>query len=114
MASERRQYARIPVVWKATITRLNGEQLPGSTDNISADGINVILTKDLVIGEPVTVDLVTHGSAGLGCYRLQGVAVYLDPLNGNLGVATGLRLLQSDTAYDALVQRLTGAAQALA
>ncbi|WP_210397027.1 PilZ domain-containing protein [Motiliproteus sediminis] len=108
MISERRQHARIPVVWKATITRLNGEQLLGSTDNVSVDGINVILNRDLVLGEPVRVDVVTRCAAGVGCFRLQGVAVYVESLQHNLGVAVGLRLLDVDGRYSQLVQGLLG------
>lgn len=108
MISERRRHGRIPVVWKATITRLNGEQLLGSTDNVSVDGINVIINRELVIGEPVRVDVVTRCATGIGCFRLQGVAVYVDPLNDNLGVATGLRLMDVDGRYTQLVRGLLG------
>lgn len=103
MAIERRINLRLPVVWKATITRLNGEQIPGSTDNVARDGLNVILSKSIGVGESVTIDLVTK-CAGQTCYfRMQGITVYIDPLQNNLGIAVGVALQSSDQRFEALV-----------
>jgi len=106
MGFERRTHLRLPVVWKATVTRINGEQLPGSTDNVARDGLNVILPKSLVLGEPVTVDVVTQCSGRTCYFRMQGVAVYTDSLQANLGTAVGLRLLEPDPGFEALILTL--------
>lgn len=106
MTDERRGYPRLHVVWKATVTRLNGEQLAGSTDNVSRDGLNVIVDRSLVLGEPVRVDIVSS-CRGRTCYfRLEGVIVYDHRLESNLGHAIGLRLLEPDNHYLHLVQDL--------
>jgi len=106
MTFERRKHLRMPVVWKATVRRISGEQLPGSTDNVSRDGLNVILPKALLLGEPVTIDVITQ-CLGQTCYfRLDGVIVYAEALADNLGVAVGLRLLQPDGRYEALIGAL--------
>ncbi|HEY5717927.1 MAG TPA: hypothetical protein VIS52_05480 [Motiliproteus sp.] len=106
MAIERRANLRVPVVWKATITRLSGEQILGSTDNVARDGLNIILSKSLGVGESVTIDLVTK-CAGQTCYfRMQGATVYIDPLQSNLGVAVGVALHSPDQRFEALVIEL--------
>ena len=106
MVNERRGYHRAQVVWKATLTRLNGEQLPGSTDNVSSDGLNVILDKELVLGEPVRIDIVTPCRHGTCFFKLDGVIVYSNALEHNLGNAVGLKLLEPDTRYLQLVEAL--------
>ncbi len=99
MITEQRQKTRLNVVWKATLTRLNGEQLPGSTDNVSEDGMNVILDKELVMGEPVRIEVVSKCTGQLCHFRLEGVIVYNRPLGSNMGIAVGLRLMQPDGLY---------------
>ncbi|MEH6470271.1 MAG: hypothetical protein V7752_03380 [Halopseudomonas sp.] len=106
MKTECRGTGRVQVVWKATLTRLNGEQLPGSTDNVSADGVNVIIAKPLVLGEPVRIDIVTPCRHGTCYFKLEGVAVYSHSLDNNLGNAIGLRLLKPTGSYLGLVQSL--------
>ncbi len=101
-----RKLARVPVVWKATLVRLNGEHLSGSTDNVSAEGLNVIVAKELVVGEPVRVDIVTPCRHGTCFFKLDGVVVYLQPLQQNLGYAVGFKLLQPVPPYVQLVQSL--------
>lgn len=103
MDTQRRGVGRVRVVWKATLTRLNGEQLPGSTDNVSADGVNVIVAKPLVLGEPVQIDIITRCQHGTCYFKLQGVAVYSRSLELNLGNAVGLRLLKPVDSYTRLV-----------
>ena len=113
--NEQRGYPRLHVVWKATVTRLNGEQLAGSTDNVSREGMNVIVDRSLVLGEPVRVDLVSACHGGQTCYfRLQGVIVYDRCLESRLGHAIGLRLLDPGNGYLHLVQGLEPGAQQMA
>lgn len=113
MVINERQSNRLGVVWKATLTRLNGEQLPGSTDNISATGINVILSRELVIGEPLRVQLVFRCSGQLRCYDMQAVVVHLEALADNLGYSIGMRLIEPEQSYQAhfneLLDRQPGA-----
>ena len=99
MVVERRMMYRLQVVWKATITRLNGEQLSGSTDNVSEKGMNVILEKQLVMGEPVKIEVVSKCTGQLCYFTLDAVIVYNDSLEFNLGTAVGLRLLQPTLDY---------------
>lgn len=109
MDTERRSspnIGRIHVVWKATLTRLNGEQLPGSTDNVSIDGVNVIVPKPLVLGEPVQIDIITSCRHGTCYFKLQGVTVYSRVLDLNLGNAIGLQLLDPLDSYAQLVRSL--------
>ncbi|WP_207062394.1 PilZ domain-containing protein [Motiliproteus sp. SC1-56] len=115
MAIDRRGFSRLHVVWKATLTRLNGEQFPGSTDNVSQDGLNVIVDCSLVLGEPIKVDLVSPCRGRTCFFRLDGVVVYDKPLGNNLGRAVGLRLLEADPNYLRLVRQLeAGEAEDLA
>lgn len=106
MNTERRDFGRVRVVWKATLTRLNGEKIIGSTDNVSADGLNVIVAKPLVLGEPVQIDIVTSCRNGLCYFKLDGVTVYSEALDFNLGNAVGLRLVRQVEAYSQLVNSL--------
>lgn len=110
MSAERRDIGRIHVIWKATLTRLNGERLAGSTDNVSAEGVNVIVSKPLVLGEPVQIDIVTSCGQGTCYFKLRGMAVYSHVLDMNLGHAVGLRLLKPLLAYTELVGSLEVAA----
>ncbi|MEH6625136.1 MAG: PilZ domain-containing protein [Motiliproteus sp.] len=105
MNTNRRKLCRLHVVWKATLTRLNGEQLPGSTDNVSEVGMNVILNKTLVMGEPVRVEVVSKCSGQLCYFRLDGVIVYNHDLDSSLGIAVGLRLMDPCQQYIDFVQR---------
>lgn len=107
MTSSERQSNRIGVVWKATLTRLNGEQLPGSTDNISAAGVNVILSRQLVVGEPIRVQLVFRCSGQLCCYDMPAAVVHIESMADNLGYAIGLRLLEPDANYVAHFSQLS-------
>lgn len=106
MESIVRKQLRMPVVWKATLVRLNGERLSGSTDNISTTGLNVIVAKELVIGEPVRVDIVTPCHMGTRFFKLDGVVVYLRGLDQNLGYAVGFKLLQPTGEYVGFVEML--------
>lgn len=99
MVINERTGLRLGVVWKATLTRLNGEQLTGSTDNISANGLNIIIAQDLVVGEPVRVQLVHRCSGRLSCFDLQAVVVHVRTLADNLGCAIGMRLIEESPAY---------------
>jgi hypothetical protein len=105
----RRKLPRVAVVWKATVVRLNGEHLAGSTDNVSADGLNVIVAKELALGEPVRVDIVTPCRHGTCFFKLDVVVVYLRPLQQNLGFAVGFKLLQTVEPYVQLVRSLDSA-----
>ena len=107
MINMRRKLARVPVVWKATLVRLNGERLSGSTDNVSAEGMNVIVTKELVVGEPIRVDIVTTCQHGIRFFKLDGVVVYQRTLQQSLGFAVGFKLLQPVRLYVQLVRALT-------
>ncbi|MEH6822950.1 MAG: PilZ domain-containing protein [Motiliproteus sp.] len=109
MGTERRGIGRVRVVWKATLTRLNGEQLPGSTDNVSVDGVNVIVAKPLLVGESVRIDIISICPQGTCYFRLQGVAVYSRMLDLNLGSAVGLRLIDPVDSYARLVGSLADA-----
>lgn len=112
-ANERRGFWRLHVVWKAMITRLNGEQLAGSTDNVSQAGLNVIVDRPLLLGEPVRVDIVSSCHGGQTCYfRLEGVIVYDHRLESNLGHAIGLRLIDPGIGYLHLVEELEPAVTA--
>ena len=106
MVEERRTQRRVRVVWKATLTRLNGEQLLGSTDNVSIDGANVIVAKSLVLGEPVRLEIVTPCRNGTCFFRLDTVVVYDRALDDNLGHAIGLRLLQQEAGYRQAIESL--------
>lgn len=99
MVIERRQSDRIAVAWKATLTRLNGEQLSGSTDNLSLSGVNVILTRELVIGEPLSLQLVSRCSGSLCCFELQVAVVHIKRLPKNLGYSVGMRLIAENPKY---------------
>lgn len=101
-----RKQARVSVVWKATLVRLNGEHLSGSTDNVSTAGLNVIVAKELVIGEPVQIEIVTPCRTGVHFFRLDGVVVYQKELGQNLGNAVGFKLLQPGDDYAEFVQAL--------
>ena len=108
MDAEGRSIDRVHVVWKATLTRLNGEQLPGSTDNVSEQGMNVILGKALVVGEPVQIEVVSK-CTGMVCYfTLEAVIVYSNFLDSRLGSAIGLRLLKPCDQYIEFVRSYTG------
>ncbi|OMH28366.1 PilZ domain-containing protein [Motiliproteus sp. MSK22-1] len=108
MVTESRSIDRVHVVWKATLTRLNGEQLPGSTDNVSEQGMNVILGKALVVGEPVRVEVVSK-CTGMICYfTLEGEIIYSNFLESRLGSAIGLRLLKPSDQYIEFIRRYTG------
>lgn len=103
MDTERRGIGRVRVVWKATLTRLSGEKLPGSTDNVSVDGVNVIVARPLVVGEAVGIEIITSCRLGTCYFKLQGVAVYSRMLDLNLGSAVGLMLLKPEDSYVRLV-----------
>ncbi len=107
MNINRRNQCRLHVVWKATLTRLNGEQLPGSTDNVSESGMNVILGKALVMGEPVRVEVVSKCTGQLCYFTLDGVIVYNHGLESNMGTAVGLRLLDPAPTYIDFIQRFS-------
>ncbi len=107
---ENRLFPRFDVYWKASIVRLNGERLLGSTDNISRIGVNIILTCCLTEGEPVEVELISLSQGRMNYFRLRGEVVYCNCLASNLGTAVGLQLLQPDAEYTAL---LTGLEQGL-
>lgn len=107
MASERRDTHRLAVAWRATLTRLNGEQLPGCTDNISASGINILLDKGLVLGEPVKIELIAKGQRGVCYFLLEGAVVYNECLEHGLGTSVGLRLLQESVEFSSLLDELT-------
>ncbi len=109
MNINRRNQCRLHVVWKATLTRLNGEQLPGSTDNVSESGMNVILGKSLVMGEPVRVEVVSKCTGRLCYFTLDGVIIYNHDLDSNMGTAVGLRLLDPEQNYIEFVQRYSDA-----
>ena len=106
MESIRRKLARVPVVWKATLVRLNGEHLSGSTDNVSTEGLNVIVGKELVVGEPLRIDIVTPCRHGTCFFKLDGVVVYSQSLQQDLGFAVGFKLLQPVEPYARLVQAI--------
>lgn len=106
MVIEGRQSQRLGVVWKANITRLNGEQLPGSTDNISQYGVNVILAKELVVGEPLKLQLVYRCSGQLQCFDLHASVVYTERLASNLGNAIGMRFIEFNPAYESHFKEL--------
>ncbi|WP_421866797.1 PilZ domain-containing protein [Motiliproteus sp.] len=106
MFKERRRHSRLSVTWKATIVRLNGEKLPGSTDNVAPDGLNVILSKELVLGEPVRIELVTPRCHGTRFFKLDAVIVYSRQLEHNLGHAVGVRLLQPGQCYQQCLLQL--------
>ena len=99
MVVERRDIVRLDVAWKATVTRLNGEQLPGSSDNVSMSGINIILDKELVIGEPVELNLVAKSGGGINYFSLQGVVVYVRNMPDNTSLSIGFRLLVEDPLF---------------
>ncbi|MEH6651582.1 MAG: PilZ domain-containing protein [Motiliproteus sp.] len=107
MKSTPRKQVRMPVVWKATLVRLNGEHLSGSTDNVSTAGLNVIIAKELVIGEPVRMDIVTPCRLGTRFFKLDCVVVYQKGLEQNLGYAVGFKLLQPADEYVGFVEMLT-------
>lgn len=106
MFKERRRQSRLSVTWKATLIRLNGEKLPGSTDNVGSDGINVILSKELVLGEPVRIELITPRCHGIRFFRLDAVIVYSNRLDHNLGHAVGVKLLQPGDCYQQCLLQL--------
>ncbi len=101
--SEKRQFPRFDVYWKASIVRLNGERLVGSTDNISRIGVNIILPCRLIEGEPVEVELISLSQGQTNYFRLRGEVIYCTCLESNLGTAVGLQLLQPDDQYLALL-----------
>ncbi|MCW8887110.1 MAG: PilZ domain-containing protein [Motiliproteus sp.] len=111
METEKRQQCRLHVVWKATLTRLNGEQLPGSTDDVSESGMNVILDKELVMGEPVSVEVVSKCTGQLCYFMLDGVIIYNRDLDSNMGFAVGLRLLDPAPCYIEFVRRFSSESQ---
>ncbi len=99
MSAERRCSKRRHVVWKAIISRLNGEQFMGSTANVSDDGMFIIIDKPLIAGERLHVDVVSKCTGRACFFSLQGNVVYNKPLDSNLGNAIGVRLENPDQAY---------------
>ncbi len=106
MDPERREDTRLPVAWRACLVRSSGEQLPGSTDNVSFGGVNVIIDRPIPVGEPVHLDITSCVGTCKGWHRLHGLVVYVQPLEGNLGYATGLALRQSPSDFVSQVERL--------
>ncbi len=103
---------RVRVVWKAALTRLNGERFSGSTDNVSVTGLNVIVGRGLVLGEPVKIDMVTSCRQGTCYFKLEGVVVYSRQLDQGLGHAVGLQLMCPVASYLELVGSLSHANEA--
>lgn len=99
MVVERRKGFRMAVVWKAMVTRVNREQLPGSSDTVSTDGLNIIIGKQLVVGERVGIELVASNFGRVRYFSLVAEVVYSRELDCNLGLATGMRILKADPEY---------------
>ncbi len=99
MSAERRGSKRRHVVWKAIISRLNGEQFMGSTANVSDDGMFIIIDKPLISGERLHVDVVSKCTGRACFFSLHGHVVYNRSLDSNLGIAIGVRLDNPDQAY---------------
>ena len=99
MTAERRVSKRRHVVWKAIISRRNGEQFMGSTANVSDSGMFIIVDKPLIAGEHLNVDVVSKCTGRACFFSLSGTVVYNRCLESNLGNAVGLRLLDPDPAY---------------
>ena len=99
MTAERRGNKRRHVVWKAIISRLNGEQFMGSTANVSIDGMFIIIDKSLVEGENLKINVVSKCTGRACFFSLTGTVVYNYMLGSNLGNAIGVRLLEPDDAY---------------
>ncbi|MEH6625135.1 MAG: PilZ domain-containing protein [Motiliproteus sp.] len=99
MSDERRYSKRRHVVWKAIISRLNGEQFMGSTANVSDDGMFIIIDKPLIPGERLHIDVVSKCTGRACFFSLHGGVVYNRLLEYNLGVAIGVRLEAPDQAY---------------
>jgi hypothetical protein len=97
---------RFSVVWKTTLIRLNGEELQGSTDNVSRHGLGVIIEKELVIGEPVKIEVAARSFGRTEFFKMEGVAVYLHKLDFNLGVGIAIRLLEEQESYNQLIDML--------
>ncbi len=110
MVSEGDSDVGLQVVWKATLTRLNGEQLAGSTDTIASNTMNIIVDKALVLGEPLQVQVVSKCSGRLCYFTLAGVVVYNRDLHGGMGFAIGLRLLEPCQAYTDFLQSISSPA----
>ena len=99
MTAERRGSVRRHVVWKAIISRRNGEQFMGSTANVSSDGMFVIIDKPISEGETLSIDVVSKCTGRACFFSLSGTVVYHCQLDSNLGTAIGLRLQDPDEDY---------------
>jgi len=99
MTDERRRNNRRHVVWKAIISRKNGEQFMGSTANVSSCGMFIIIDKPLIEGESIDIDVVSKCTGRACFFSLTGNVMYNAELDSNLGTAVGLRLQDPDQAY---------------
>ncbi len=99
MTAERRGSNRRHVVWKAIISRLNGEQFMGSTANVSCDGMFIITDRPLFEGEMLGIEVVSKCTGRACFFSLSGTVVYNRQLESNLGTAIGLRLQSPEQAY---------------
>ncbi|OMH28367.1 PilZ domain-containing protein [Motiliproteus sp. MSK22-1] len=103
MTAERRGNKRRHVVWKAIISRLNGEQFMGSTANVSIDGMFIIIDKPLIEGERLDINVVSKCTGRACFFSLSGTVIYNYMLDSNLGNAIGVKLLNPDDAYVSMV-----------